>query len=69
MFIAEQCGLKIPETQVTNSAGELIDDEKEYVVKSLNAALFCDFENNKEMTLNDRHIYRKSRIKRLDPSK
>lgn len=49
LCIAEECGFKIPKTQVTNSSGIQIDDETEYIVKSLDTALFYDLENGKEM--------------------
>lgn len=49
LCIAEESGFRIPKTHVTNSSGISIDDEKEYIVKSLDTALFYDLENNKEM--------------------
>lgn len=46
---AQECGFKIPKTKITNSSSIEIDDEKQYIVKSLDTALFFDIENNKEM--------------------
>lgn len=49
LSIAEECGLKVPKTKVSNSANIQLENEKEYIVKSLDTALFYDIENNREM--------------------
>ncbi len=49
LSIARECGFKIPVTNVTNSTNIQIDDEKEYVVKSIDTALFYDLQSQREM--------------------
>lgn len=49
LCIAKECGFKIPDTQITNTSQIEIDDARDYIVKSLDTALFYDLENNKEM--------------------
>lgn len=49
LCIAKECGLKIPETYVSNTSDLEIRSESNYMVKSLDTALFYDFKNNKEM--------------------
>ncbi len=46
---AKEAGLSIPRTNVSNCASFPLDPEKEYIVKSLDTALFYDVENGKEM--------------------
>jgi len=47
--VAEESGIKIPMTFVTNYVDFDINRDKKYVIKSIDTALFYDFENNKEM--------------------
>lgn len=49
LCVAEECGLEIPLTYVSNVADIKLESEKKYVVKSLDTALFYDMENSKEM--------------------
>lgn len=49
LCLAEKCGLKIPKTSVANTISESIEKERDYVVKSLDTALFYDLQKNKEM--------------------
>lgn len=49
LIIAKECGFKIPNTQVSNTSNIDIDVDEDYVVKSLDTALFYDLKNNKEM--------------------
>lgn len=49
LCIAKECGLKIPHTQVANTFNIDINADEDYVVKSLDTALFYDLKNNKEM--------------------
>lgn len=49
LCIAKECGLNIPDTRVTNVVPMNLDNDKNYVVKSLDTALFYDLKNNKEM--------------------
>ncbi|MFV0361612.1 MAG: hypothetical protein ACK5LL_00775 [Suipraeoptans sp.] len=49
LSIAEECGLLIPLTYVSNFTDIELELEKLYVVKSLDAALFYDTANNLEM--------------------
>lgn len=49
LSVAQQCGLQIPSTKVTNNSNIFMDKEKKYIVKSLDTALFYDLLNNKEM--------------------
>lgn len=50
LCIAQECGLKIPKTIVTNSSNSFsIKTSEQYVVKSLDTALFYDMQNNREM--------------------
>lgn len=49
LCVAQECGLKIPMTKISNSSEIQINDETEYVVKSLDTALFYDLQNRKEM--------------------
>lgn len=48
LCFARKCGLEIPKTCLTNTQ-KAIFDSKKYVVKSLDTALFYDYENEKEM--------------------
>ena len=45
---AEECGFNIPKTLITNTA-DIDIEEKEFVIKALDTALFYDLKNNKEM--------------------
>lgn len=49
LCIAKECGLKIPDTTVTNTSNINIDINTDYIVKSLDTALFYDMKNGKEM--------------------
>lgn len=49
LCLAKECGLNIPETHVTNNSNINIIDENNYIVKSLDTAIFYDVENNNEM--------------------
>ena len=49
LCIAEECGLKIPQTYVSNVTDCVKNLEQKYVVKSLDTALFYDFKSHKEM--------------------
>lgn len=49
LCIAKECGLKIPNTQVANTLNIGLDMEADYVVKSLDTALFYDMKNKREM--------------------
>lgn len=44
LYIAKKCGLKVPNTSNID-----IDVDRDYVIKSLDTALFFDLKNNKEM--------------------
>lgn len=46
---AEECGLSIPRTYISNCTDFNLEFNKKYIVKSLDTALFYDMENNKEM--------------------
>lgn len=67
LCIAQECGFKIPKTNVTNSSDIQIDDEKEYIVKSLDTALFYDLDNNREMFTYS-NVVRGSELKEYDLS-
>lgn len=49
LYTAKECGLSVPYTFVANCTEFGLETDKKYVVKSLDAALFYDTENNKEM--------------------
>lgn len=49
LYLAEKLGLNIPKTFVTNSNSIHLQDENNYVIKSLDTALFFDTKNNQEM--------------------
>lgn len=49
LYIAKKCGLKVPNTKVANTSNIDIDVDRDYVIKSLDTALFFDLKNNKEM--------------------
>lgn len=49
LCVAEECGLSVPFTYVSNSSDLELKNDKRYIVKSLDTALFYDTENNKEM--------------------
>lgn len=49
LCIAQECGFKIPKTMITNSSKIQINDDKEYIIKSLDTALFYDMEKKREM--------------------
>lgn len=49
LYSAEECGLSIPLTYISNYADFNLGFDKKYIVKSLDTALFYDMENNKEM--------------------
>lgn len=49
LCVAEECGLSVPFTYVSNCMDFGLKDDKKYIVKSLDTALFYDTENNKEM--------------------
>lgn len=49
LCIAQECGLKIPQSIVSNTANISIDEKEKYVVKSLDTALFYDLQNSREM--------------------
>lgn len=65
LSVAEECGLRIPKTQVSNSSNIQIDDERKYIVKSLDTALFYDIENNKEMFTYS-NVVKGSELKKYD---
>ena len=66
LCIAEECGLKIPKTQVSNSTTNIqMDNEKQYIVKSLDTALFYDTENNREMFTYS-NVVKGSELKKYD---
>ena len=67
LCIAEECGFKIPKTQVANSSDIQVDDETEYIVKSLDTALFYDLENNKELFTYS-NVVKGSELKQYDLS-
>lgn len=49
LCIAEECGLLVPDTFVSNCTDFNLDFNKKYIVKSLDTALFYDVKNKKEM--------------------
>ena len=49
LYVAQECGFKIPDTQISNTTNIMIDDNMKYVVKSLDTALFYDLSNNREL--------------------
>lgn len=49
LYSAEECGLSIPLTYISNCTDFNLEFNKKYIVKSLDTALFYDMENNKEM--------------------
>ena len=49
LCIAEECGLLVPDTFVSNCTDFNLDSNKKYIVKSLDTALFYDVKNKKEM--------------------
>lgn len=49
LSIAQECGFKIPKTMITNSSKIQINDDNEYIIKSLDTALFYDMEKKREM--------------------
>ena len=49
LCIAEECGLLVPDTFVSNGTDFNLESSKEYIVKSLDTALFYDVKNKKEM--------------------
>lgn len=49
LSIAEECGLSVPITFVSNCAELNLESDKRYIVKSLDTALFYDVKNKKEM--------------------
>ena len=49
LCIAQECGFKIPKTMVTNSSKIQINEHNEYIIKSLDTALFYDMEKKQEM--------------------
>lgn len=49
LYCAEECGLSIPLTYISNCTDFNLEFDKKYIVKSLDTALFYDMENNKEM--------------------
>lgn len=49
LCIAQECGFKIPKTMITNSSKIQINDDNEYIIKSLDTALFYDMEKKREM--------------------
>lgn len=49
LCIAKECGFKIPKTMITNSSKIQINDDNEYIIKSLDTALFYDMEKKREM--------------------
>lgn len=49
LCVAEECGLKIPKTYVSNACDLKLENESNYIVKSLDTALFYDIKNNREM--------------------
>lgn len=65
LCVAQACGFKIPKTQVTNSSAIEIENEQDYIVKSLDTALFYDVENNREMFTYS-NVVRGSELKQYD---
>ncbi len=49
LSVAEECGLSIPLTYVSNCVDIDLEKEKDYIVKSIDSALFYDSLNSKEM--------------------
>lgn len=49
LCVAEECGLSVPSTFVSNSADLNLEFDKYYIVKSLDTALVYDVQENKEM--------------------
>ena len=49
LCVAEECGLQVPLTYVSNFAETDLEFNKKYIVKSLDTALFYDMKNSKEM--------------------
>lgn len=47
--VAKECGIKIPDTILTNSEKLYFDENSKYVVKSLDTALFYDLFSEKEL--------------------
>lgn len=49
LSIAESCGFQIPKTYVSNGNNDIFENDKQYIVKSLDTALFYNTQTNKEM--------------------
>lgn len=49
LCMAQECGFKIPQTIVSNTNNFPIDEDENYIVKSLDTAIFYDHQNNREL--------------------
>ena len=49
LCMAQECGFKIPQTIVSNTVNVQIEENENYIVKSLDTALFYDLQNNREL--------------------
>lgn len=49
LCMAQECGFKIPQTIVSNTVNAQIEENENYIVKSLDTALFYDLQNNREL--------------------
>lgn len=49
LCVAKNNGLKVPETYLSNATNQFVKENSKFVVKSLDTALFYDFDNDNEM--------------------